>query len=263
MDVRRQPCSAHTNMGPARSAMQLRPPAGAPMSPLTSATLRCAPNRSRPNIFYNCTNTATLPQPTPKLAPGHGASPHKATPLLAYVYPVNPLSSLFHTEAAAAAEALYKLLAWLLVSCVRLAELPADDEGAACPCMAGAPEPPVSAELLACNCGTGCAGCVLMGDSSSLPVPPTSCELRGSARALEHDRCTGQTDSTQHNSTNTPLSGPVRFSDSTPQPARGLRTSCDVLQCWKDCLHLEAADPRVLQHLQDRGACCCRLGQGS
>lgn len=63
--------------------------------------------------------------------------------------------------------------------------------------MGAAPEPPVSAELLACNCGTGCAGCVLMGDSSSLPVPPSSCEVWGSARALEHDRCTGQTDSTQ------------------------------------------------------------------
>lgn len=145
---------------------------------------------------YNFALTSN-PTPTPKLA-GHRASPHKATPLLAY--PVNPLSSLFHTAAAAAAAAaaLEKLSPRPLLSCVRLGELPIDGEGAACPCMAGVPEPPVSAELLACNCGTGCAGCVLMGDSSSLPAPPSSREVRGSARALEHDRCTGQTDSTQH-----------------------------------------------------------------
>lgn len=59
----RQPCSAHTNLGPARSAMRLRLPAGAPMGPLTSVALQCAPPRSRPTLLYNCKNTANLPQP--------------------------------------------------------------------------------------------------------------------------------------------------------------------------------------------------------
>lgn len=45
-------------------------------------------------------------------------------------------------------------------------------------------------------CPAGCAGCgasawrVLVLGSSSLPAPPSSCEVRGSARALEQDLCT-------------------------------------------------------------------------
>lgn len=116
-------------------------------------------------------------------------------------YPVSPLSSLFHTAASADWLPATALLDGPCISSSLRAKLPDLAESEACRCTADVLCPLALARAPLCACVlqglAGCADCpaaasacrILVLGSNKRPVPPRSWDVRGSARAFEHDLC--------------------------------------------------------------------------